>query len=327
MVYAPEFWFAGPGDWRAAVLSPVGTIFAAGGRLRRALARPYRAGIPVICVGNLTAGGAGKTPVALDLGERLHRTGCRVAFVTRGYGGSLAGPVQVDPARQTAAEVGDEPLLLAAVAPTWVSRHRPAGIAAAEAAGAAAVVLDDGFQNPLFAKDLSLVVVDGRRGFGNGRVLPAGPLREPVASGLARADAIVLMGEVTADFRGGFGSLPVLRAKLEPDAAARALAGRRVMAFAGIGDPAKFFRLLAAIGCQVIAATAYPDHAPYRAETIRRHLAEAEAAGVDALVTTAKDAVRLPADLAAGVTVVQVRVAWDDPATLDALLSEAAADG
>jgi tetraacyldisaccharide 4'-kinase len=178
----------------------------------------------VVCVGNLVAGGAGKTPVAIDLAQRLG-----AAVVTRGYGGSLAGPVRV--VDQGFTQVGDEALLLARVAPTWVARDRAAGVRAAVAAGATAVVLDDGFQNPSVAKDLSLVVVDG---FGNGRVMPAGPLREPVRRGLERADAIVLMHGPAEPAR--HGDRPVLRARIEP-VNGGAFSGRRLVAFAGIGRP------------------------------------------------------------------------------------------
>lgn len=319
-MHAPEFWYGDRRDWRGAALAPIGGLFAIGGRLRRAVAEPHRAGVPVVCVGNLTVGGVGKTPIALDLGRRLTTAGIASAFVSRGYGGSLEGPIRVDPNRHTAAEVGDEPLLLAGVAPTWVARKRADGVAAAEAGGAASVILDDGFQNPTVAKDLSLIVVDGHRGFGNGRVVPAGPLRESVEAGRTRADAVVVMGDDDTGVAELFGSLPVLRAALKPDADARALAGKRVVAFAGIGDPDKFFRTLAAIGCEVISATGYADHSPFDDVTVRRHLDEAERLAADAVVATAKDAVRLPPELAAAITVVGVRVAWDDSEAVDALL-------
>ena len=209
----------------------------------------------MVCVGNLVAGGAGKTPVALSLAAHLVSRGIAVHIVTRGYGGRLGGPVRVDPARHDAAAVGDEALLLAARAPCWVARDRAGGVRAAVAAGAQMVLLDDGFQNPSIAKTLSLLVVDAEYGFGNGRVIPAGPLRESLARGLARADAIVLL-EAEAQSRcletlGIDGALPVLHAALRPVAGER-LAGSRLLAFAGIGRPEKFFSTLRALGAELV---------------------------------------------------------------------------
>src|SRR6266581_3144124 len=199
---APEFWHAGGGPMSglaAGLLAPLGAGWDAASRLRRALARPYRAAVPVICVGNLVAGGSGKTPVVLTLAASIASTGVAVHIVTRGYGGRLGGPVRVDPARHDAEAVGDEALLLAGCAPCWVARDRAAGVREAVATGAGAILLDDGFQNPAIDKDLALVVVDAEYGFGNGRVIPAGPLREPAVSGLARAGAIVLIGDGEPD--------------------------------------------------------------------------------------------------------------------------------
>src|SRR5947209_10030666 len=212
---APEFWHEPPG-LAANLLAPVGAAWDLAARLRRAVARPYRAPVPVLCVGNLVAGGSGKTPIVLSLAGMLREAGIAVHIVTRGYGGDLAGPVRVDPDRHDAIAVGDEALLLAASAPCWVARDRAAGSAAAAEAGAAIILLDDGFQNPSVAKDLSLVVVDSEYGFGNGRVMPAGPLREPVAPGLARTDAILLIGDAPAPQELGAVPCPIFRAALEP---------------------------------------------------------------------------------------------------------------
>src|SRR5437764_3262739 len=223
---APEFWHEPPG-LAANLLAPVGAAWDIAARLRRAVARPYRAPLPVVCVGNLVAGGSGKTPIVLSLAGMLREAGIAVHIVTRGYGGDLAGPVRVDPGRHDAIAVGDEALLLAAQAPCWVARDRAAGIAAAAEAGAAIVLLDDGFQNPSVAKDLSLVVVDSEYGFGNGRVMPAGPLREPVAPGLARADAIVLIGDAPAPQDLHAVPCPIFSAALEPVNGAR-FAGTRL---------------------------------------------------------------------------------------------------
>jgi tetraacyldisaccharide 4'-kinase len=276
----------------------------------------------VICVGNLTAGGAGKTPTVIAVLEAL--AGRTPHALSRGHGGRLRGPHRVDPLRDTAADVGDEPLLLAAFAPTWVARDRAAGAAAAVAAGAGAVVMDDGFQNPGLAKDLSLVVVDAAQGFGNGRLIPAGPLRERVADGLARADAVVLIGSDTDAGAAmarwpDLATRPVLRARLEPLATGLPLDGADVVAFAGIGRPEKLFATLRACGARLVAAHGFPDHAPYPVPILRRLVAEARAADA-MLVTTEKDAVRLPPAFRREVIALPVRLRWADPAALDRLL-------
>lgn len=312
---APEFWRTQNGFAR--LLEPAGLLYAAAGRLRRARTEPYRPGIPVACVGNIVAGGAGKTPVCLSLAHAL--SGAH--FLTRGYGGVEAGPLAVDLDHHTPEDVGDEALLLADRAPTWVARRRPDGARMAEDAGARCLVMDDGHQNPTLAKDLSLVVVDGGYGFGNRRVLPAGPLREPLAEGLARADAVVLMGQDSAGVAKRLPpDMPVLRAWLEPGREALRLRGQNVVAFAGIGRPEKFFATLAALGARVIAVHPFADHFPYRHDDIQPILDEAFQLGA-VPVTTAKDAVRLPPDQRQQVDVVPVTVRWEDPAALRALLA------
>lgn len=321
---APRFWDNPPEapGLAARLLAPLGALYAMATRLRLRRAA-VAVGVPVICVGNLTAGGAGKTPVVIALIEALSARGLAVHALSRGHGGRERGPHRVDPRRDTAAAVGDEPLLLAAWAPTWVARDRLAGARAAVAAGAGVIVMDDGFQNPSVAKALSLVVVDAAQGFGNGRCIPAGPLREPVAEGLARADAVVMVGE------GGEATLarwprlrrvPLLRARLEPLVTGLPLADSPVVAFAGIGRPAKFFATLRACGARLVATHAFPDHAPYAAPILRRLLAEARAADA-MLVTTEKDAVRLPPAFRREVLALPVRLRWGDPAALERLLA------
>ncbi len=317
---APEFWRRG--GLLPALLAPLAWSYDAAGRASRALASAQRAPVPVVCVGNLVVGGAGKTPVALALGARLAALGHNVHFLSRGYGGRARGPVRVEPARHDAREVGDEPLLLAAGRPTWVARDRAAGARAAAAAGAEVVVMDDGYQNGHIAKDLSLVVVDGVYGFGNGRPMPAGPLREDVRRGLARADAVVLLG---ADGAGVAARIEatgraLLRATLAPTLEAMTLADRPVVAFAGIARPEKFFATLEALGCRPLATRVFADHHRYDADEIME-LVELAADEGAALVTTEKDHVRLPEEARPMIEVLRVRLEWAEPARLDRLLA------
>jgi tetraacyldisaccharide 4'-kinase len=314
---APEFWATN--GLRARLLSPLGQAFGLIGRLRRRLARPVRASVPVICVGNLVVGGSGKTPTVLALVDWLAARGHHAHVLSRGHGGRARGPLRVDPARLDASLVGDEALLLAPSAPTWVARDRVVGARAAVAAGADVLILDDGFQNPWLAHDLALLVVDGDFGFGNGRLLPAGPLREPTGRGLMRASAVVRIG---AD-RAGIGELlplglPVLEAELRPAAGAPPVAGQRVLAFAGIGRPAKFFKSLEALGAVLIGRRAFADHHRYRRAEVEALLREASSHEAEC-VTTVKDWVRLPGDLRARVMVLPVIVCWRTPEALDRL--------
>jgi tetraacyldisaccharide 4'-kinase len=319
MMRAPEFWDWPPG-LAAGLLAPLGLAWDVAGRLRRAVARPYRASVPVLCVGNLVAGGSGKTPVVLSLAA-IAAEHMPIHVVSRGYGGRLAGPVRVDPARHDAAAAGDEPLLIAARAPCWVARDRAAGVRAAADAGAAAVLLDDGLQNPRLAKDLSLVVVDAEYGFGNGRLIPAGPLREPAATGLARADAIVLLGEGADPAEIRRSRRPVFRARLEPTNGER-FAGTGVVAFAGIGRPDKFFATLRALGATLVAAHPFADHHRFTTREIDRLRREAGRARAR-LVTTAKDWVRLPAGLRHGIEVLEITIRWHDPSAIAHVIAEA----
>jgi tetraacyldisaccharide 4'-kinase len=318
-VRAPDFWRRRTPT--SALLWPLGVVYALCGRVRDFLAAPWQAPIPVLCVGNIVAGGAGKTPVALALGAHFRARGRAVHFLTRGYRGRLAGPVRVDPAQHRSRDVGDEPLLLAAVAPTWVARDRRKGAEAAIAAGAELIVMDDGLQNPSIFKLFSFLVIDGGYGFGNGRVMPSGPLREPIGRGLGRAQAVVLVG----DDRTGVAkrlprTLPLLTARLVPDEAALTLAGKAVVGFAGIGRPEKFFETLVEMGCKLVEGMPFPDHHVYSPEDVMLVCEIAAKHGAQP-VTTMKDYVRLPEDARAMVTPVAVTLEWEDPDALARLLA------
>ncbi|MGH6974562.1 MAG: tetraacyldisaccharide 4'-kinase [Stellaceae bacterium] len=315
---APDFW-ARRGAL-SLLLAPLGCLYDAAGVVRRARVHAERAPVPVICVGNLVAGGAGKTPVVADLARRLIGRGIAAHVLSRGYGGTLPGPMQVDPARHDAVAVGDEPLILARGAPTWVARDRAAGARAAAAAGAQAIVMDDGLQNPTLAKDLSLVVFDGGYGFGNRRVMPAGPLREGIVRGLARADAAVMLGADRTGAAALLGAIQILQA--EPLTQAAHLAGRAFVLFAGIGRPQKFFDHFAKTGAQVVAARGFADHHPYSEAELSALADTAQKAGAT-LMTTEKDWVRLAPAWRTRVQYLPLAIAWRDEAALDRLFDRA----
>ncbi|HEU4804386.1 MAG TPA: tetraacyldisaccharide 4'-kinase [Nitrobacter sp.] len=326
-MHEPAFWRR-PSSLLSRLLKPVGTLYGAI-TARRLMRTGMRAGMPVICVGNYHVGGAGKTPTVIALAGILRSLGETPIVLSRGYGGRLRGPLRVDPHRHTAADVGDEPLMMARSIPVIVSRQRAAGIAPARALGASAILMDDGFQNPALAKDISLIVIDGDRGLGNGQIFPAGPLRAPLPPQLARTDALVIVGRGTAaddvaasiKTRGGL----VLRARLVPDGATvAALRGRRVYAFTGIGDPPRFFRSLRACGIDVAAERAFPDHHPFSQRDAADLQAVAERDGLT-LVTTEKDLARLSNNenlkaLAQAVVAFAVTLAFDDEAALRSFL-------
>ena len=328
----PRWWYLRgrrAGTLLRLVLTPASWIWASATARRIAEGKRLDPGVPVICVGNLTLGGAGKTPVAAEILRLLTARGVQAHALSRGHGGRLAGPVRVDPLQHTAADVGDEPLMLAQSFPAWIARDRAAGAAAARAAGAEAVVMDDGHQNASVDKALSLVVVDGetRDGewpFGDGSVFPAGPLREPLTAGLARADAVVLLlpadlatpdPELIAVFRGK----PVLIARLEP---LRRPPGGPQLAFAGVGKPWKVERALKAAGCELVEFVPLPDHARLDDDLLRRLADRASDFGAG-MVTTEKDWARLPPAWRERIAAWPVRAWFEKEDEIDRLLSRA----
>ena len=316
----PEFWKTGGA--LATLLSPLGCLYAWGGAARLKYGASFDAGVPTICVGNLTLGGAGKTPVVREIASLLIAQGKRVAILSRGFGGSAQGPVRVDPATHDAATVGDEPLLLATAAPVYVAKDRAAGARAALADGADCLLLDDGFQSPALKKTFSIIVVDGGAGLGNGRVFPAGPLREPPEWGIARAHAVVMIGADATGFAARHaGGKRLLHAALAP--VSREMAGAKVFAFAGIGRPEKFFASLRDLGCTLAQTREFADHHPYTRGELEALLRDAAALGAK-LVTTEKDLVRIPPDLRPAIATLNVCLAPEDGAAFAALVREAA---
>lgn len=305
------------------LLCPFSIIYWLGHLIYRQRSSGYRAPVPVICIGNLTAGGAGKTPTSLALARLLKKMGQQPHFVYKAHPQSSMHPVlKVDPQRHKFQEVGDEALLLAEVAPTWVSAERVNAVKEAVSAGASVVILDDGFQNPTVQYDLAIVVVDGGYGFGNGLMLPAGPLREPVRSGLKRAQAMIIVGDDRHDVaRKAPQHCQVIHANAELTANVHALRGKRVMAFAGIGRPEKFFLMLQNMGALLIEQFAFPDHYHYSTSDIRNVLWRAEKANCQ-VVTTAKDAVRLWPEARDKMVVADVNISFHDHDIMQRLLAQ-----
>jgi tetraacyldisaccharide 4'-kinase len=312
-VKTPAFWATR--NKLALALSPLGLVTQT--LTARRIAKPgFTAPIPVYCAGNATAGGSGKTILALDLLSRLPG---RPFALTRGYRGRLPGPLLVDPATHTAADVGDEALLLAAMTPTIVARDRAAGARLAIAAGATAIVMDDGLQNPGLTKTCTILVIDGGYGFGNGLLIPAGPLREPIAAAAARCEAALIIGEDSLKAAMHLPSnLPLLRATLTPHCATN-LANQRIIAFAGIGRPEKFFASAKTLGANLVAQIPFPDHHNYTQTDATNLLARAKSENAQ-LLTTTKDLIKLPPTLAAATTALTVTLTWQNPAARDEVL-------
>lgn len=320
----PQFWQHD--GLIAKTLGPLSSFWRLGACLREMKTTARHPGCPVFCVGNFTVGGTGKTPTALALYDLLRAMGRTPHFVSRGYGGSIAGPHRVDPATDTARQVGDEPLLLAAQGPVWIARERILGAEMARADGADCIILDDGLQNPSLIKDCSFAVVDSHYGIGNGRVIPAGPMREPLAKGLEKIRAIILVGDRTPSFITGLqASIPILRATIEPQNGTE-FSGRKVLAFAGIGRPAKFHASLQQVGAQIVETRDFPDHhmfTPAELDDLRRR---AQTLGAQ-LVTTEKDLVRLPTAQREGINSLRVKLTFAAPARLSQIVKTVLTDG
>ena len=333
LLEAPSFWYR-PRGGLASALAPLGTLYGRLAEAKFARATPYRSRLPVICIGNFTVGGGGKTPTAIAIASLLAGLGARPCFLTRGYGGKSKGPVLVREG-QSAAEVGDEPLLLAEAAPTMISADRAAGARTIEATDASVIVMDDGFQNPGLAKDLSLIVVDASSGLGNGLVMPAGPLRAPLGPQIDRADALMVIGSggQAAPLEQSFTAQgkPVLRARIVPRQDRRWLSVLPVIAFAGIASPEKFYATLGANGARVIAKRSFGDHHRYTSRQAAALLKEAEERKA-MLVTTEKDWVRLPDEEGTPLGELKFRsrpfaiaIAFEDEDAVKALLANALA--
>lgn len=290
------------------LLRPLGAVYAGIAGLRVKFAKPHKVGRPVICIGNLTAGGTGKTPVAVSMAKLLQKEGKNPFFVSRGYGGTLCD-VLVEKTKHSAVQIGDEPLLLARQAPVVVNPDRVAGAQKALKSGAEIIIMDDGFQNPGLYKDLSFLVFDGGFGYGNGFAVPAGPLREDLNSGIKRAQAVIIIGEDKHNLAEKFASLPVFRGKIL--AVPPLVSNKDVIAFAGIGRPEKFYNSLRELGFNLLETIDFPDHHHYNASELKTIADRAQEKG--ALVfTTAKDFVKIPTDLHKYFHVLEIEIQWEE---------------
>ncbi len=323
---APDFWAPGNGGVLAALLAPIGAVVGAITAARICKAPTWTAPVPVICVGNVVMGGAGKTQISRDIANRLKAQGHTPHIIMRGYGGRLTGPVQANVKHHTAADVGDEALLLARAVPTWIARRRPDAARAAVAAGADVIIMDDGFQNPSLAKTICLLVIDAGYGFGNGHVFPAGPLREQASAAFERADAVCVIGTPGPNLPTLPSTLPRFDALTIPAPSAPAIKGQKVIAFAGIGRPEKFFQTLRDAAADVIETQSFPDHHTFSDDDISACLQRANAAGAK-LLTTEKDHVRLAEKYRDHVTAYPVCLKWQDADAFDAFITEALKKG
>ena len=316
---APQFWYE-PNTWKAKFLYPLGYFYNLLTLLRGKLAKPQSYSCLTICIGNLNVGGTGKTPTTIALAQHFLKKGLQVHVVSRGYKGKFQGTFLVDPQKHKSDEVGDEPLLMSEFTSVWVSNKRKNGIAAAENAGAQIVLLDDGFQDPSFHKDFSLIVVDGEKGFGNKKCMPAGPLRENIVQGFKRADALVIVGQRIYKFDTFPTHLKIIHSTLKPIETGMNWKEGKYLAFAGIADPSKFFKTLRSLGANLIDCVALSDHQKLDGQVLKRLERKANSAHAQ-LVTTEKDAVRLSSTYRKKVLSLPVRIEFDDKNELENLFN------
>lgn len=316
---APQFWYE-PNTWKAKFLYPLGYFYNLLTLLRGKLAKPQSYSCLTICIGNLNVGGTGKTPTTIALAQHFLKKGLQVHVVSRGYKGKFQGTFLVDPQKHKSDEVGDEPLLMSEFTSVWVSNKRKNGIAAAENAGAQIVLLDDGFQDPSFHKDFSLIVVDGEKGFGNKKCMPAGPLRENIVQGFKRADALVIVGQRIYKFDAFPTHLKIIHSTLKPIETGMNWKEGKYLAFAGIADPSKFFKTLRSLGANLIDCVALSDHQNLDGQVLKRLERKANSAHAQ-LVTTEKDAVRLSNTFRKKVLSLPVRIEFDDKNELENLFN------
>lgn len=312
---APTFW--NKRNWQSWLLLPLGCIYAVITALRLKFHQPYQAKVPVICIGNLTAGGSGKTPTAISIAKILQQSGKNPFFISRGYGGTLQDVV-VNPDINSAFEVGDEPLLLARCAGVVVNHRRDKAAQKAVDEGADIIIMDDGFQNPLLYKNKSILVIDGAVGLGNRFPIPAGPLREFFNSGIKRADAVIILGKDKLNIASEIPDLPIFKGNIIPQKPLSI--ADKTIAFAGIGRPEKFYASLAECGVNVIKTYSFPDHHFYTENELQNIIAEADGCGAD-IFTTAKDMVKIPHKLQPKFKVLEITVAWEDENNLQNFLS------
>lgn len=323
---APEFWQSGPTAAIGHLLSPLGALYASATSIRASRSSEWTAPVPVVCLGNLVMGGAGKTLVGLNLIQHLITDGRTPHVIIRGYGGTLTGPIQVDDQTHTHHDVGDEALLYAKIAPTWVGADRVASAKKATDAGADVIIMDDGFQNPSLAKTLSLLIFDGNYGIGNGYGFPAGPLREFLGAGIKRADAVIGVGQLPQTILSATQGKPVFTADTVALGSNDDINGKRVFAFAGIGRPQKFFDSLSGAGADIVQSATFPDHHSYN-DTEIDHLQKEAASKSVVLVTTAKDHVRLSPKMKDLVTAFHVDIKWQNDAAFTAFMTDAIGPG
>lgn len=310
---APSFWYQPPG-FLSTLLQPLGWLYGKGGKLLSSLKRAQHFSVPIISVGNIVCGGSGKTPTALALARLLQSHGHRVHFVTRGYGGTQKGPLKVDLEHHSYRDVGDEPLLLAHTAPTWVAKERPLGVQMAIEKGADIIILDDGHQTHLLHKDISFVVVDAMQGYGNACVIPAGPLREDLSAGLKRTDALIVIGEGELALSKTFFRAQIRNQPLS-------LPSNRVVAFCGLGFPMKFYKTLEELGVDLVATHSFPDHYKYKEQDLLelQNLAKNHQA---VLVTTRKDAVKIPSPWRMGIQILDIDIHFEDSEGIYGFIAE-----